>query len=129
MGLCHSSKISRSIYVISLRSKLLQSHWYMCDFPRFYRLSSPLSIKFVLYNNMLIYISYLRRVLALGYKNPSIIKPFKRYRALRARNTNNKSRKKRREPCSCVIEKRRRNDEILSFTNSPQKDKKEEYSP
>ena len=68
-----------------------------------------------------LYISDLRRVLASGYKNPRFIKPFKRYISLLARNPNNKSGNKRREPHSHILEKGEGRKKDFLFQN-PQKE-------
>ena len=60
-------------------------------------------------------ISYIRRVLATGYKIINFIKCLKVYIATRTRISNIRSRKKRREPRSRKIEKKRRKEERLSF--------------
>ena len=63
----------------------------------------------------MIIISFIRRVLATGYKLINFIKYLKEYREPRARISNIKSRNKAREPCSHKLEKMRRKEERLYF--------------
>ena len=56
----------------------------------------------------MIIISYIIRVLATGYEVINFIILLKGYIAPRARIENIRSRKKRREPCSCKLEKMRK---------------------
>ena len=66
--------------------------------------------------NPVFIISYIRRVLATGYEIIKFIKCLKGSRETRARISNIKSRRRIREHRSRKIEKRRRKEEIISFT-------------
>ena len=74
-----------------------------------------------------LYISKLRHVLALENEKPIFYKVLERYRALRARNPNKKSRKKRREPRSRKLEKRIMKEERSYFPKPKNREGKYYY--
>ena len=112
--------LSRSNCVIVLGSKLLRSYQSMCACPRFLRLSSTIGTSYVLQNHVLIDI--LSKTCSITRQQKyKLYKPFKRYRALCARVSNKKSRKKRREPCSSILKNNKRKEERFSFPKPPKK--------
>ena len=63
----------------------------------------------------MIIISFIRRVIATGYKVINFIKCLKEYREPRARISNINIRKKIREACSRKLEKMRRKEEKIYY--------------
>ena len=87
----------------------------MCDCPWLHILSSLLATNYVLRKSRAYNILH-KTCSSHGLQKINFIKCLKGSRAPRARIPNIKSRKNRREPCSSKLEKRRRKEEILSFS-------------
>ena len=112
--LCHSSNKSSSSYIVALMSKLLLIN-YICVFVRALGYQLFPYLQTTCFRIMCLQISYLRLVLASVYKELSFIKHLEGCRVLRARNSNIRSKKKRRGTRSCKLEKKEKENRNTLF--------------